>query len=230
MTKPLVTATADRILQRIIDGEYSVERPLPREAELAATLDVSRPTMREAVRALSSSGVLQVRHGVGTFVRPVHEWTDMRAIVKFESHNMEPVRLGLKLVELRRMVEVGAAGLAAENRDDSDITALRQILQDYNDAEAANDLDRIVEKDIEFHNRIVLAAKNPFLFAILHGIQEELAISRAATSAQPQIRERAKAHHRAIYEAIASGDVPGAKEAMRAHMTQTREDIVAFLS
>lgn len=224
-----VTAALDAILSRIHSGEFPIGEALPPEAELATLLDVSRPTMREAVRSLSTRGVLRVIHGSGTFVNPVTNWTDLPTMIDALNRTASPRQIGLQLIELRRMIEVGACGLAARHRTERDIAELERNLTLYSEAEAAGDIDAIARADLAFHTAILKASTNPLLPAILLPLQDALSASRRHTSSDPQIRERASQHHRAILDAIADGDEPRAKDEMRAHMTQTRDDIAAHL-
>ncbi|WP_054952635.1 FadR/GntR family transcriptional regulator [Flaviflexus massiliensis] len=230
MSTDRVTATVDDILSRIHSGEFGTGHSLPPEAELAALLDVSRPTMREAVRSLSTRGVLTVVHGRGTFVNPVRSWTDLPTMISALERTESPRQIGLQLIELRRMIEVGACGLAARNRTDEDLSALRGHLETFSSAEEAGDIAGVAQADMDFHSAILVASSNPFLPTIMLPLQDALSSSRRRTSENPEIRGRASYHHRAILAAIEAGDESRAKDAMRAHMTQTRNDIANHLS
>lgn len=230
MAIDLVLRAVDTVLDGIEDGTFPVGQALPRETELATFLGVSRPTMREAVKILAARGVVRVQHGRGTFVEPQSNWTDLATLVAARSLGHSPRSVGLQLVEVRRMIEVGAAGLAAVHRTDHDIASMRQILDEFDRAHATNDIATAGRCDLEFHDAILGASGNPFVALVLRPIKEELKDSRLQTSADPKIRIRAQRHHRAILTAITSGDAAAAKDAMRAHMTQTREDIQRYLA
>lgn len=229
MSVDRVTSAIDTILARIHSGEFPVGEALPPEADLATMLEVSRPTMREAVRSLSTKGVLRVIHGRGTFVNPVASWTDLPAMVEALGRSQSPREIGLQLIELRRMIEVGACGLAARNRTDDDIAVLTELLTMFEDAAETGDIDTIAKADLAFHTTILEASANPFLSVIMHPLQDALSASRKQTSADSRIRRRAAEHHRIILSAIIDGDEARAKDAMRKHMTQTRDDIAAYL-
>ncbi|MGO1460045.1 MAG: FadR/GntR family transcriptional regulator [Flaviflexus sp.] len=230
MSVDRVTVAVDDILSRIYSGEFSVDEPLPPEADLATLLEVSRPTMREAVRSLSTRGVLKVVHGRGTFVNPIDSWTDLPTMIAAFIHTESPRQIGLQLIELRRMIEVGACGLAARNRTADDITALRKHLETYSVAEKHGDITGVTQADLAFHTTILKASKNPFLSAIMIPLQDALSASRTLTSSDESIRNRATEHHKVILAAIEDGDEDRAKNAMRAHMTQTADDIATHLS
>lgn len=225
MSRDLVRSAFDGILDRVIDGSFPAGSALPPEADLAALLDVSRPTMREAVRVLTDRGVLKVVHGRGTYVLPRSDWTDLNTIIQAMAATTPPQELGLQLTEVRRMIEVGACGLAAKNRSDDDVERMRAILEDYDAAAEDGDVEAAVEADIAFHELIMNASGNPFIPSMMQPLETALRKSRRTTTEHGRIRSRAQAHHYGILEAIAAQDVAGAKTAMRAHMTQTREDI-----
>lgn len=221
----LVDEAINAILDGVIDGTFGVGEALPPEAELAALLEVSRPTMREAVRSLSDRGVLRVVHGRGTFVASRDEWRDLPTVIRALARETPNRELGIQLTQVRRMIEVGACGLAAEHRTEADVERMRELLDAYDIAAADGDVDDIVRLDIEFHSAILRASGNPFLATIMSPLEEALRASRATTASQRDVRARAQRHHRRIVEAIAAGDVAASKEAMRDHMTQTHDDI-----
>lgn len=221
----LVDEAITGIIDRVFDGTFPAGSALPPEADLATLLEVSRPTMREAVRTLSDRGVLRVVHGRGTFVNDRDAWRDLGTLVRVLARTTDSKDLGIQLTQVRRMLEVGAAGLAAENRTAGDVTKLRALLDAYDVAARADDTDEVVRLDLAFHEGVLAASGNPFVAVIMQPLTEALTASRATTASQRAVRARAQVHHRAILDRIAEHDVPGAKQAMRAHMDQTHEDI-----
>ena len=224
----LVDEAIQGILDRVVDGEFPAASALPPEADLAALLEVSRPTMREAVRSLSDRGVLRVVHGRGTFVAPQEEWRDLPTLIGVLARTTPSRDLGLQLIQVRRMLEVGAAGLAAEHRSDDDVARMQDLLDRYDTAASREDVDEVAALDIAFHEAILAASGNPFLAAIMQPLAEALSASRRTTAARDDVRSRAQEHHRRIVQAISDGDPASAKDAMRAHMTQTHDDIAAL--
>ena len=224
----LADEAMDAILNRIVDGTWRPGCALPPEPELAAILRVSRPTMREAVRALGERGVLRVVHGRGTYVEDIAAWTDLPTMIDGLARTTPPRQLGEYLTQLRRMIEVGAAGLAASHCTREDVEQLTRCLADYDHASEAGDLDTIVQRDLDFHRQILVASGNPLLAPVMSALDHAARRSRRITSEQREVRERARSHHRAILAAISDGDPTRAKNAMRAHMTQTAEDLARF--
>lgn len=229
MATDLVQGAIDRILNAILNATFNTGEALPPEKELASWLEVSRPTMREAVRTLAERGVLNVKHGCGTYVVDPTKWSDLPTIIWWIESTTAPQDLGTYLVELRRMIEVGACGLAAERHSVHDLTKMKQALAQYDEAIASDDLASAAQADLDFHQRVLDASGNPFLAAVMGPLATALHNSRMYTTAIAEVRDRARHHHFAILECIERGDASAAKEAMRAHMTQTREDIEKFL-
>lgn len=228
MASTRVEYAVNRILDAIADGEFSPGSALLPEDELAQWLEVSRPTMREAVKILKERGVLVVVHGRGTYVADPERWTDLASIIWWTVGTVPPALAGEHLVEVRRMIEVGACGLAAERRTDEELRRMREFLDDYDSASAAGDVAGAVAADLAFHEAILKGSHNPFVAAILHPLGEALRTSRQLTTQVPDVRERAAVHHRRIYRAIEARDATAAKQAMREHMTQTRDDLRSF--
>lgn len=228
MSVDLVEQAVSAILERIASGEFSETAALPGESELAAVLGVSRPTMREAVRILKDRGVLHVVHGRGTYVAPKSEWVDLGTLVNMTLRTSSQREVGLQLVELRRMIEVGSAGLAARHRTDEQLAMMQRWIAEIDAAGGRNDVAAVVAADLAFHDTIIQASDNPFLLAVMKPLAEALRASRSVTSAHGEVRDRAQDHHREILRAIAEGNEQEAKDAMRAHMTQTRRDLIKY--
>ncbi|MDD7464733.1 MAG: FCD domain-containing protein [Actinomycetaceae bacterium] len=96
----------------------------------------------------------------------------------------------------------------------------------YAQASEKSDIDAALEADIAFHDVILAATNNPLIPVMMSSLASAVARSRRATTALAEVRERAAHHHRLVFEAIKAGDATGAKQAMRAHMTQTKNDIL----
>lgn len=151
---PLVEQATRHLREQITEGHWPVGSRLPGETTLAKTLGVGRSTVREALRALAGAGLVQSRQGSGVFViadRPAEDW---------------PVRLRRAAVadvyEVRMLVEVQAARLAAARRSEADLAALRAALEARR-AAAAGDDPAFIDADIALHAAVVDAAHNPVL-------------------------------------------------------------------
>lgn len=230
MPRPSRTHDAvDQLLDAIIDGRLTAGEALPPEGELAVGYGVSRLTLREAVRILQAQGVIVQVPGSRHRIAPVEEWTGMEAVVRHARSAEQRRRSSIELLEVRMMIETGAAQLAAERRDDAVVADLADALARMQEHHDADDVPAFVVADLEFHDRIIRAADNRILVAALRPLTTMLADTRAETSAVPTIREHALVEHARILEAIREGDAEGARAAMARHMAQTREDTIELV-
>lgn len=219
----------EQVLDAIIEGELRPGEPLPPEGDLADEFGVSRLTLREAVRLLQAQGVIVQVPGRRHRVAPVAEWTGLEAVVRHARSAGERERSSLELLEVRMMIETGAAQLAAERRTQHDIDAMRERIDRMKAAHAKADVAAFVAADLEFHNVVLRAADNRILVAALLPLTQLLAETRSETSAFAEIRAHAIAEHTVVVEAIASGDRLAARDAMAGHMEQTRGDLLEYV-
>ena len=222
----LAENVAERLFQEIVDGRLTPARPLPPEGELAGVYGVSRLTVREAIRILRTQNVVRIRRGRGTEVNPPEEWTSLEAIVRASAS--PGATLGLvpeRLLEARRMIEIGAVQLAAERRSDDDLTQLDAQLDEMRTASADGDVTRFVDADIRFHDIIMRASGNVFVPLLFGPFGPLLSETRRQTSAVPEIQKNAIEQHANIISALTAGDIEQARLAMEAHMQQTQRDL-----
>lgn len=203
---PLITPRRTGLVEQVIDqlratiasGEWPVGGRIPPETELAASLDVGRNTVREAVRALAHSGLLDVRQGDGTYVRATTELSG--ALRKLCGAELR------EALEVRRMLEVDAARFAAVRRTDADLTELRGALAERNAAVRAQDVERVVRTDTAFHLTVVRCAHNALLAELYRGVVEVVARS-VATLLPTDLENQDEVSHDGLVEAIAAQDV-----------------------
>ncbi len=220
---------ADRLLEEVITGRFAVESLLPPEGDLAGMYGVSRLTVREAVRILRSQNVVEIHRGRGTFVNKPEVWTSLEAIVRSINASESATGVSERLLEARAMVEVGAARLAALRRTGEDLAELESCLTEMVNGSDAGNVDLFVDGDIAFHDVIMRASGNLFVPFMFEPFGNLLIQTRRQTSAVPQIRHNAIAQHRTIIESLVAGDEIRARDAMEAHMEQTRDDLRRFV-
>jgi GntR family transcriptional repressor for pyruvate dehydrogenase complex len=224
-----VDETVDALLRAVVSGEFSTDRPLPSQGELAETFSVSRLTVREAVKELRTGNVLRVEHGNGTFVNPPDAWTDLDALAQKTRAGTDGLKTSQSIIEVRRIIEVGAAELCATRRTAKDVAALRYDVQAMTEARDASDVDAFVRHDLAFHATVLRGSANPFLTAVYDPLQKVLLRARTQTSAFPAIRDNAVEHHRRILDAIADRAPARARAAMDAHIEQTSRDLADYV-
>ncbi|WP_159615279.1 FadR/GntR family transcriptional regulator [Arthrobacter zhaoguopingii] len=227
--KPLAETVFQELLQQVIEGVYPPHSALPAEAELARTADVSRLTVREALKTLQAQNVVQVRRGLGTFVNPPALWTNLEAIIRAASHEAGSSDVALRLLEVRRMVETGAAELAARHATGEDLARMAAAVDALTAAHNAEDLDAVVTADLDFHDAVLRASANPFVPVIVGPLGQLLYAMRRETSAFREVQKHAIRHHTLVLDAIRSGEPEAARRAMEAHINQTYDDYEHFI-
>jgi len=152
--RSLVEQAVDQLRERIASGAWAVGQRLPTEPELALELGISRNTVREAMRVLAFSGLVEIRQGDGSYLRTALDPLD--AVQALSRCTPEQAR------ETRHILEAEAIGLAALRRTDDDLRGLREALE-HSGHHFHGDLDAYVECDLVFHQRLIDAAHNPAL-------------------------------------------------------------------
>ncbi|WP_369045413.1 FadR/GntR family transcriptional regulator [Sinomonas sp. P10A9] len=227
--RSLVVEVADELLDRIIAGEFAPGDPVPGELDLAERHEVSRMTVREAIKTLTAQNILRVERGRGTFVNPINHWSSLHAVLRATNEGADARNSAVQLIELRRMLETGASELAAARITDEELSELGVIVDEMRDAHAAGDVGRFVEADLAFHDVVLRASGNPFVAVLLEPLSQVLAERRSETSAVPEIQEHAIEMHAAICAALKSRDSEAARTAMDAHMQQTLDDLRRYI-
>ncbi|NUP74825.1 MAG: FadR family transcriptional regulator, partial [Sinomonas sp.] len=121
--KSLVGEVADDLLDRIVAGEFPPGALVPGELELSAQHEVSRMTVREAMKTLEAQRILSVQRGRGTFVNPVDRWNSLEALLRAAQAQVGNDAAAVQLIELRRMLETGASALAAPRMTEAYVAA-----------------------------------------------------------------------------------------------------------
>lgn len=204
---------ADAIKALIVSGELKPGDTLPPERELATMLGISRPSLREAIRVLSALNVVEPRHGGGTYVTSL----DPRQLAQPINFLLQVDRMAFRyLLEVRQVLEVGAARLAAPRITDEQLAALREL------AEQAERVVRRPEQflrfDFEIHTAIIEATGNPIYISLYQSIADLSIESRRRTARSLATRRDAHVGHLAIIAALASRDGDAAAAAMYDHL------------
>ncbi len=220
---------ADALLDRIVAGELPTGAAVPGELELSSRYDVSRMTIREAVKTLTAQNILRVERGRGTYVNPVNRWSSLHAVLRATSEGTDASDSAVQLIELRRMLETGACELAAQRISDEDLAALDAFLEQMRRAHHAGDLQTFVEADLAFHDVILHASENAFIAVLFEPLSRILAERRSETSVVPAIQEHAISMHALVSEALHRRDPEASRAAMDAHMQQTLDDLRAYV-
>ncbi len=208
----------------IVSGRMPVGARLPTETELAQRFEVSRGVARESLRSLEERGLVTVRHGIGTTVRPSADW-DMfspEVIAAVLEHQGGTKLLG-DYLECRRLLEIEAAGLAAQRATAQDLMALSAALERMTATAveapgSPSAEERFHEADVAFHRAVIQATGNRALGRMTEPVHRALAAARRPLARPEHRLERSLPEHREILAAVAARDPVRAREAMRAHL------------
>lgn len=201
--RSLVDQAIDGMRGLLDNGEWTVGGRIPPEPVLAASLQVSRNTVREAVRALAHAGVLDVRRGDGTYVAASSE---VAAVVGRHAEGADFDHV----LEVRHAIETQAAVLAAQRRTAADLRALEGALDRRTRAFAAGDAPGFVSADLEFHLGVVSAAHNPLMRELYDGFVGRV---RSTVALPPDGNDDLCGDHQALLAAVRDRDAQGAAEA-----------------
>ena len=214
----LAERVTEQIRNYIVSGQLQPGDRMPPERELARQFGVSRTVVREAVRALMAQGLLEVRAGSGTIVRnpsPGAVAQSMALLLRvgrerFDYH---------KVMEVRRLLEIEIAGLAAERRTDEDLDALTALVEET--PGLSGKPDDWLKNDMAFHAQLAQATKNELFSVLLDSITDIMVTVRRLGFTVPDAATRAYKYHSAILEQVQRGDPAGAREAMRDHLAES---------
>jgi GntR family transcriptional repressor for pyruvate dehydrogenase complex len=210
----LTDEAIDKIKEMITSGRLRPGEKLPREADLAAELGLSRNSLREAVKALSMINVLDVRQGDGTYATSLAPSLLLEAlsfIVDF--HRDDTV---LEFLEVRRILEPAATGLAAARMSEEGRKELGEILRA---ADVNAPIEAFVAADLEFHRKIAVGAGNSVLASLIDNMSVPTTRARLWRGVtEPRAQERTLLEHSAIYHAIISRDADLARSSAIVHI------------
>jgi GntR family transcriptional regulator, transcriptional repressor for pyruvate dehydrogenase complex len=222
-TSRLYEQIVQQIEESIVKGNLKPGDQLPAERELAQRFGVSRTAVREAVKALREKGLVEAYSGRGTFI------TDGTTHAVRQSLDLM-VKIGqpdgsTHLAEVRAILEPEIAALAAARIQEPELTTMREAVAVMDNAQ--QDPDAFIEADLDFHLALAEGAGNPLILSLLDSIVGLLREQRLRIFNVPGGPMRGQIHHRKILEAVEKHDSEKAREAMRAHLGQVREDCQA---
>jgi len=193
----LVDQVIEQMRSAITSGEWPVGQRIPPEPELVTALGVGRNTVREAVRALSHAGLLEVRQGDGTFVRATSEISG--AVRRMCGTELKEV------LEVRRTLEMEGARLAAKHRTDAELARLTELLRKRDAAMEAEQWSEVIEHDTAFHVLLVQCSHNTLLAELYQGLTEAVKASVAASVDTTQPGQD-QVSHTGLLHAVRDGD------------------------
>jgi GntR family transcriptional repressor for pyruvate dehydrogenase complex len=222
-------ALKERVIQQLTrlieEGVLEPGDRLPSERELSEELQVSRGTVREAVQFLGALGLVEVRHGLGTFVRLGTDPSELRE--EWREWTIRHAERVHDLLELRKGLESFAAELAAERAGGEEVAAMEDALEQMQPAVDSPDVTGLIQADLAFHHALCAAAGNAALSEFADALGEQLVRERGVIWNLPGRPARSLVEHRAIYEAVHAGDPARARQAVFEHLTSVEQDLGA---
>ena len=221
--RTLALELVDSLGDRIRAGQLQTGDKLPTEAAIMGEFEVSRTVVREAISKLQAAGLVETRHGIGTFVLGAGDGPSFK-ITPEQFSTLQDV---IAVLELRIGLETEAAGLAAQRRTPGNLIALRKALDAVIAAvEAGQDS---VAADFQFHLEIARATQNGHFAELMATLGSQI-IPRARlepvvdlSAERLAYMRRVNAEHESILDAITSQDAESARAAMRTHLSNSRE-------
>lgn len=220
--KLLGSQVEDELMNFILQEPVKVGEKIPNEFELAERFGVGRSTIREAVKALVSKGILEVRRGSGTYVISTYSLEDdPLGFARFQDR----YQLALELFEVRLMIEPEIAALAAGSATEEERKKLNELCDEVEQLyrEGKNHL----KKDVEFHTYIAKCSKNRVVETLVPIINT--AVMTFGNLTHRKLMEETIETHRAVTDAIQKGDSIGARCAMIMHLTYNRQMLMKMM-
>lgn len=205
--RSLVASVIDILRANVRDGTWRVDQRIPPESELAGALNVGRNTIREAVKVLAHSGMLEVRQGDGTYVRRIVD-----PVETLERINRSSLRDHL---EMQSILEAEAARFAARRRTDADIAVLRKAVKARGARRPGEPVEDFIQRDRAFHLAVAAAAHNQAIEELYRYFALSIATHARTIRDDGELAEPGIAEHQAIVEAIVRQDEESAAEAAR---------------
>lgn len=219
---PILSQRAARIATQLVEliklQKLNPGDRLPPERALADLLEVSRPSLREALHILQAQGLVHIRHGQGTFVQEPIVAQELRASMMATTHGLN------ELFDAREVLEVPASKWAASKASKEDIRQLRTTLNQIETVTSTSpiDFDQLQILDAKFHLTIVGIVGNRFINQTLNVLQDVMKMSMETTLRLPGRSDVSKKEHHAILEAIESGNGELASKLTLQHITGAR--------
>jgi GntR family transcriptional repressor for pyruvate dehydrogenase complex len=209
---------AERLIEEISARRLRPGDPLPAERSLSGSYGVGRSSIREALRMLESQGLIR---SVGSGAFEVAEHSNPLNASLALLLTMQDGDLA-ELFEVRRILEVETAGLAAERRGEADVVRMQRALEAME--EGLDSRERYISGDLEFHQAVVAATGNRIALHVMHAIRDVIRRALMSIYQIPGSPERSNEQHRQIFEAIVTGDPDGARQRMREHLLRVQRE------
>ena len=225
----LYEQVANKIETTIVARHYKPQDRLPSERDLAESFAVSRTVIREAMKLLEARGLIEILTGNGVFVSQPDTSVVTRSLGMYLHLQGTVQDSEFKVHELRRILEVEIAGLAAERATEAELDQLRQIIERMSVADHPR--EQVAMLDLEYHITLAQATHNEMISMVyepvIEYLRQQLLLAWQRYDRSPEVFNQ---QHRALYEAVRDHDPSRARAAMTAHLDYARELLDRFSS
>ncbi|MBX9954565.1 FadR family transcriptional regulator [Peribacillus simplex] len=223
--KKIYEEVSDELYEMIRSGSLKPGEQLNSIQQLAENFQVGRPAIREALSALSSMGLIEIKQGEGTFVKtfdPAIMNHPLSAALLMDQDNIK------HLLEVRKILESGTAEVAAKKRTEENLIELKDML--FNMEKVSDDEELSDKADISFHVAVANASQNELLITLMNHVSELMTekmrdIRRVALYSEEMTLKQLYQQHVRIYDAIVAQDEDGARSAMLFHLQSVEESL-----
>lgn len=215
-----------QIREKILDGELKPGNKLPTEVTLARDFRVSRTVIREAMKVLETMGLIEIKHGIGASI--TNQFSEKLISQSFNLSVLLEKKSLLHILELRRILEVGAVKIVAKIVSKEQLKVMQQaLLKMEKNLESSGPvrINSLLNADFDFHLAILEATQNPVLVGVAKPIVILLRKTRERLLGVVGVPEISFRHHQKIYSAIKNGDEKEASRTMLRHLEQVEKDI-----
>lgn len=224
----LLRKIVDQVKQNIASGNLKKGDKLPSERQMSEMFGLSRATIREAIKALNTLGIIECSHGSGNYISS-----------NLSNSLTEPLSIMFMLegghpghtLELRRAIEFAAAGSAARNIEETELARLRALCDCI---EASTDENEKARYDFQFHREIARASGNPLLIVLLNAVEtlisEHVHDARASILKDSSKEDIINRQHRDIVDALSRSSPEEAEKAVLAHIELIRENMAGYVN
>jgi GntR family transcriptional repressor for pyruvate dehydrogenase complex len=221
--RPLPELIEQKLREQIIGGTLKAGDRLPTEPELARKLDVARSSLRTALQRLQLQGIVEVRRGLGWYVRR----TDLAAVEEHLEGRLAARQFSqTDLLEVRIALETTAASLAAVRADDGELDELAKLNRRYQRT-LVEDVQEVIESDEEFHSALIRASHNELLEQMYQALVPGLQDCKRHAHPSREVHNRSADQHDQIIWFLRRHDEVGAKSAMTTHLLGLYNDVAS---
>ncbi|MDQ0243826.1 GntR family transcriptional repressor for pyruvate dehydrogenase complex [Bacillus fengqiuensis] len=227
--KKIYEEVAEALLSMIKGGQLKPGDKLDSVQQLAENFQVGRSAIREALSALRAMGLVEMKQGEGTYVRQFD--ADFISLPVTAAVLMKKEDIS-HLLEVRKVLEVGTVGAAAEKRTMDDLQKMKEALDHMKEAAGNEELGE--KADFNFHMAIAMASQNPLLVNLMNNVSEMMLETMRETRrlwlySKQTSSERMYQEHMQIYEAIAEQNASKAQELMLNHLTAVEQVLMKYI-